>query len=100
MPNNADWARTNAASARQSSPSAIVTARSSTVLPGSPTASRHGLNVRDSAPAKPLTAAVCSSIAAPPDQINDSRPDSTRTPRPQRLRFTYGVPFSSRDLDH
>ena len=51
MPNNADWARTNAASARQSSPSAIVTARSSTVLPGSCTdrASRHGLNVRDSA---------------------------------------------------
>ena len=71
-------------------------------MPGSCTdrASRHGLNVRDSAPAKPLTAAVCSSIAAPPDEINDSRPDSTRTPRPQRLRFTYGVPFSSRDLDH
>ena len=55
---------------------------------------------RQRAPAKPLTAAVCSSIAAPPDEINDSRPDSTRTPRPQRLRFTYGVPFSSRDLDH
>jgi hypothetical protein len=98
VPNNSDWARTTAASARQSPPSAIATARSSTVLPGSCTdrASRHGLNARDSASVNPPTAAACSSIAAPPDEISDSRPDSIRTTPPQRLRFTYGVPFSLR----
>ena len=43
-PNTSGWARTTAASAKQSPPSAIATARSSTVLPGSCTdrAGRHG----------------------------------------------------------
>jgi len=35
VPNSSDWARTTAASAKQSPPNAIATARSSTVLPGS-----------------------------------------------------------------
>src|SRR6476660_742584 len=94
-PNNSGWARMTAASARQSPPSAIVTARFSTVLPGSCTdrAGRHGLNACESSLASPLTWADSSNSAAPADEINDSPPDSTPTP-PQRLGFTYGVPFS------
>src|SRR6476660_8170282 len=94
-PNNSGWARMTAASARQSPPSAIVTARFSTVLPGSCTdrAGRHGLNACESSLASPLTWADSSNSAAPADEINDSPPDSTTTP-PQRLGFTYGVPFS------
>src|SRR6476661_8832149 len=94
-PNNSGWARMTAASARQSPPSAIVTARFSTVSPGSCTdrAGRHGLNACESSLASPLTWADSSNSAAPADEINDSPPDSTPTP-PQRLGFTYGVPFS------
>src|SRR6476660_5047435 len=94
-PNNSGWARMTAASATQSPPSAIVTARFSTVLPGSCTdrAGRHGLNACESSLASPLTWADFSNSAAPADEINDSPPDSTPTP-PQRLGFTYGVPFS------
>src|SRR6476659_3923671 len=94
-PNNSGWARMTAASARQSPPSAIVTARFSTVLPGSCTdrAGRHGLNACESSLASPLTWADSSNSAAPADEINDSPPDSTPTP-PQRLGFTSGVPFS------
>src|SRR6478609_4524578 len=94
-PSNSGWARMTAASARQSPPSAIVTARFSTVLPGSCTdrAGRHGLNACESSLASPLTWADSSNSAAPADEINDSPPDSTPTP-PQRLGFTYGVPFS------
>jgi hypothetical protein len=42
---------------------------------------------------RPLTWADFNNSAAPADEINDSPPDSTPTAR-QRLRFTYGVPFS------
>src|SRR6476469_9912854 len=78
-PNNSGWARMTAASARQSPPSAIVTARFSTVLPGSCTdrAGRHGLNACESSLASPLTWADSSNSAAPADEINDSPPDST-----------------------
>jgi len=92
-PNSSGWARSSAASAKQSPPRAIVTARSNTVLPGSWTvrAARHDRSCRDSPRVKPLSCAVCNSSDAPVEEINDSLPDSTRTP-PQRLRFTYGVP--------
>ena len=95
LPNTSGWARIIAASARQSPPNAMVTAKSSTVLPGSwiDRASRHGLNPCDRPAANPLTCAVCSSSAAPADEISDSPPTSTRTPEPDRIPFTYGVPF-------
>ena len=100
-PNNSGWARTTATSARQSPPSAIATARSSTVLPGSWTerAARHGANPSRQSFASPLTRAVASSIAAPAEEISDSPPDSTRTPEPAGIVFTYGVPFRSATLD-
>src|SRR6476469_10636377 len=98
-PNNSGWARMTAASARQSPATAIVTARFSTVVPGSCTdrAGRHGLNACESSSASPLTWADFSNSAAPADEINDSPPDSTPTP-PQRLGFTYRVPFSYPDV--
>ncbi len=99
-PNNSGWARTSAASARQSPPSAIATARSSTVLPGSwiERATRHGRSCPDRPATKPLTCAVCMSSDAPAEEISDSLPDSTRNP-PQRLRFTYGVPSRLQNMD-
>ena len=99
-PNNSGWARTSAASARQSPPSAIATARSSTVLPGSwiERATRHGRSCRDRPATKPLTCAVCMSSDAPVEEISDSLPDSSRNP-PQRLRFTYGVPSRLQNMD-
>jgi len=100
-PNNSGWARSTATSAKQSPPSAIVTARSSTVLPGSCTdrAGRHDARPRERPAAKPLTAAVCSSNDPPADEISDSPPASTRTREPERIFFTYGVPFSLQNLD-
>jgi hypothetical protein len=100
-PNNSGWARTTATSARQSPPKAIATARSSTVLPGSCLArgARHGTIATDSARDRPLAAAVPSSIDAPADESSDSLPDSTRTPKPAAIPFTYGGPFRSRFLD-
>ncbi|GAT13018.1 uncharacterized protein RMCN_6151, partial [Mycolicibacterium novocastrense] len=94
-PNNSDCARSIAASAKQSPPKAMVTAKSSNVFPGSWTDrdARHGLNAPVKPSDKPLTWAVFNNSAAPPDEINDSLPASTPTP-PQRLRFTYGVPSS------
>ena len=94
-PNSSGWARTTAMSARQSPPSAIATARSNTVLPGSWTdrAARHGAKPSDKAVASPLPRAVDSNIAAPAEEISDSPPDSTRTPEPAGIAFTYGVPF-------
>src|SRR4029077_1679096 len=76
-------------------PSAIVPAIFSTVFAGSCTdrAGRYGLNACESSLASPLTWADSSNSAAPADEIHDSPPDSTPPP-PQRLGFTYGVPFS------
>ena len=73
-----------------------MTARSSTALPGSwvDRADRHGDNSRDNPSLKPLTRAACNNNAAPPEEISDSLPASTRTPTATRLRFTYGVPLS------
>ena len=101
VPNNSGWARTTPMSARQSPPRPIATTRSRTVLPGSWTerAARHGANPSLSASASPLTRAVASSIAAPAEEISDSPPDSTRTPEPAGITFTYGVPFRAADFD-
>src|SRR4051812_42989545 len=84
-------------SARQSPPSAIATAKSNTVLPGSWTErpARHGASPSPRPFASPLTRAVASSIAAPAEDTSDSPPDSTRTPEPAGIVFTYGVPFRS-----
>lgn len=99
-PNSSGWARSSAASAKQSPPSAIAKARSSTVLPGSwiDRAARHGPSCSDNPCAKPLTCAVCISSEAPVEEISDSRPAWTRNP-PHRLRFTYGVPSRSSEID-
>ena len=63
----------SAASARQSPPSAIASATSSTVLPRSwiDRAARHDRSCRDSPMAKPLTCAVCISSDAPVEEISN-----------------------------
>lgn len=100
-PNNSGWPRTTATSAKQSPPSAIATARFSTVSPGSCTdrRGRHRDKPRIRPTAKPLTLAVFNNIAAPADEISDSPPDSTRIREPAGIAFTYGVPFRLVDLD-
>jgi hypothetical protein len=66
-PNTSGAARSCATSARQSPPIAKLTARSSTILPGSWRASgrRHGANASLNAPVSPTACAVCSSTVAP-----------------------------------
>jgi hypothetical protein len=62
-------------------------------------AGRHEARPRESPTARPLAAAVCSSIDPPDDEISDSLPASTRTPLPPAIPFTYGVPFPLQNLD-
>ena len=80
-PNNSGWARTTATSARQSPPSAIVTARSSTVLPGSCTdrAGRHGRQTHARAPPPTTDRRGLQQHRRPADEISDSRNNHDHT---------------------
>jgi hypothetical protein len=66
-PNNGSWSRTARRSARQSPPSASITARSRTTRPGSwrPRRSRIPASPRDSAAVSPTRSAASATSAAP-----------------------------------
>jgi hypothetical protein len=96
-PNSSGWARTTATSARQSPPSAIAAARSSTTLPGSCAArgARHRANASVNDRSSPAARAVSASSVAPAEESNDSLPAANRTRLERPLRFTHGVPSRS-----
>ena len=93
-PNNPDPARKSVTSAGQSPPTASITARSKTTLPGSWTAVgfRHRDNCSPSAADSPTVRAVSTSTWAPASDTHPLASARTWTREPDPILFTYGVP--------
>ena len=100
-PNSSGEDRSTAMSARQSPPSASVTARSATILPGSCTA--RGVRHRESASDRPWPRPVTRSASissSPPAWLTIPEPsDDTMILRTEPIVFTWKVPLLWRGQD-